>query len=403
MNNTTAGARAPKLPSKSRSSLRYAGPAWLALALLVAACGDQGKSLADAPRPSVDVAMVLSKEVVQWDEFNGRVSAVETVEVRPRVTGHIDNVAFKEGGAVRKGDVLFELDRRPFRAALDAATAELERARAAAQKAHLQDMRAQSLIADRAMSIEEGESRHAARVQSDADVRAAEAAVTTARLNLEYATVRSPIDGRASRAMLTAGNLAVADQSILTSVVSQDPVYVYFDPDEHSYLGYQANAAQGGGKEADLKVHIALADEQGFPHEGIVRFIDNQLDPATGTIRARAIIRNPGHTLTPGLYARVRFAPRGAATVNLVDERAVLTDQDRKYVYILDSGDKAVRKDIVVGRVVDGLRVVESGLSQNDKVIVSGLQRVFFSGTPVAANMVTMAAGTTARASTSKN
>ncbi|WP_455281216.1 efflux RND transporter periplasmic adaptor subunit [Cupriavidus necator] len=378
-------------------TLRRAAPPLLSLALLLSACNDHDKTASAAP-PDVDVAQVLLKEVVQWDEFNGRVSAIESADIKPRVTGYVERMAFREGGPVRKGDVLFELDKRPFKAALEAATAELERARATAQKAQLQDRRGQSLIDARAMSVEEGEARHAARVQSDADVHAAEAAVSTARLNLEYASVRSPIDGRASRAALTVGNLAVADQSVLTSVVSQDPMYIYFDPDEHSYLRYQASLAKHGGKDAGVTARIALANEQDFPREGTVGFIDNQLDPATGTIRARAVVRNADQALTPGLYARVRFAPHGASTAILVDDRAVLTDQDRKYVYALDNGDKAVRKDIVVGRLVDGRRVVEAGLKPSDKIIVSGLQRVFFSGAPVKPKEVRMAQAATAPA-----
>lgn len=365
-------------------------PAMVVLAISLSACKDNNNAAATAAAPSVEVAKLVSKEVVQWDEFNGRVSAMESVEVRARVTGHIVSSSFKEGGTVRKGDVLFQLDERPFRAALDAATAQRERARALAQNAQLRDRRAQALMEARAMSVEEQESRRADRAQRDADVRAAEAAVTTARLNLEFATVRSPINGRASRAFLTAGNLVVADQSVLTSVVSQDPVYVYFDPDEHSYLGYRSRTGQGGRGQPNLVAHIGLASETGFPHEGVVAFMDNQLDPSTGTIRARATVRNPDQSLTPGLYARVRFAPAGAAMAQLVDERAVLTDQDRKYVYVLSQDNKAVRRDVELGRTVDGLRIVKAGLEADDRILVSGLQRVFFSGAPVTPKEVPM-------------
>ncbi|CAG9165866.1 efflux RND transporter periplasmic adaptor subunit [Cupriavidus pampae] len=369
---------------------RYIAPALVAVALSLSACKENGSATTAAAPPSVEVAKVLMKEVVQWDEFNGRVSAVESVELRARVTGHIVSTSFKEGGTVRKGDVLFQLDERPFRAVLDAATAQLERARALAQNAQLQDRRAQTLMEARAMSVEEQESRRANRAQSEADVRAAEAAVATARLNLEFATVRSPINGRASRAFLTSGNLVVADQSVLTSVVSQDPVYVYFDPDEHSYLSYRTGKGLGDRGSANFVAHVGLASETGFPHEGVVEFMDNQLDPATGTIRARAVVRNPDQALTPGLYARVRFAPGGAAMATLLDERAVLTDQDRKYVYVLSKDNKAVRRDVELGRTAEGLRIVKAGLEANDRVLVSGLQRVFFSGAPVSATEVPM-------------
>jgi multidrug efflux system membrane fusion protein len=354
-----------------------------ACALAFSACRNSEGAASPPPPPTVGVAPVTSKTVQEWDQFNGRVSAIDTVELRARVSGYVERVAYKEGDDVRKGDVLFVIDQRPYRDALASAEAQLERARATVALAHAQDQRAQTLIQSKAISVEEVETRRATYQQSNADVRAAEAAVATARLNLGFTEVRSPIDGRAGRAMLTVGNLAQADQTLLTTVVSQNPVYVYFDADENSYLRYLEQAKKGTGTGSTQKVQIGLANEDNFPHAGTVNFLDNQLDPTTGTIRARAVVPNPDHLFTPGLYAHVQFPGSVKHSALLIDEKAVLTDQDRKYVYVLGPGDKALRKDVTLGRVIDGLRLVESGLAAGDKVIVTGLQRVYFPGAVV--------------------
>jgi multidrug efflux system membrane fusion protein len=221
-------------------------------------------------------------------------------------------------------------------------------------------------------------------------VRDAQAAVAVAKLNLEFTEVRAPIAGRVSRAMLTIGNLAVADQTLLTSMVSQDPVYVYFDPDEHSYLRYGAQARQRKGSAAALKVRVGLADEADFSHVGTVDFIDNQVNPATGTIQARARLSNADRVFTPGLYARVEYAGGSETQVILINDKAVLTDQNRKYVYVLGPDNKALRKDVELGGMSDGLRVVQAGLVAGDKVIVAGMQRIYFPGAPVAPTEIPM-------------
>ena len=374
------------------------GPALLPLAasvlvaILVAACGSEAATNSMPPPPSVSVATVLTKNVHEWDEFTGRVSAVETVELRPRVSGYVERVAFHEGQEVHKGDLLFQIDQRRYQAALDEAQAALARARSEAHLAHTQDVRAQSLVQAQAISKEEFETRKAASAQGDAAVRAAEAAVAAARLDLQFTQVRSPIDGRAGRAMLTEGNLAQADSSVLTTVVSLDPMQVYFDTDEQTYLRYNAASHDGSPGAVRNAVRVGLANETGYPHSGVVDFVDNQVDPNTGTIRARAVLRNPDRVFTPGLFARVQLEGSQEAKAMLVDDKALLTDQDRKYVYVLGPQNKAMRKDIVAGRVVDGLRVVESGLSPQDKVIVDGVQKVFFPGMPVSPNTVAMGA-----------
>jgi len=365
-----------------------AGAAW---ALLGGHADRADAAGASAPPPApVSVARVLAEPVQEWDEFNGRISAIDTVEIRPRVSGYVDRVAFKEGDEVKAGQLLFVIDQRPYRAALDNAAAQLERARATAAQALSQDRRGQTLLAGKAISSEEAETRHSTYAQAAAEVHAAEAALTTAKLNLEYTEVRAPVAGRTSRAILTVGNLAQADQTLLTSVVSQNPVYVYFDCDEQSFLRYQALVREGQRADTANPVHVALAGESGFPHQGRVDFLDNQVNPATGTIRARAVLDNSQHLYTPGLFARVQLAGRSDAHGLLIDDKAVLTDQDRKYVYVLGPDNKALRKDIQLGRLVGGLRMVDSGLEPGDRVIVQGQQLIFFPGAPVKPTEVSM-------------
>lgn len=356
--------------------------------LLLAGCGEHKAAGAAAPPPAVSVAKVLSRPIQQWDEFNGRISAVDAVEIRPRVSGYIERIAFNEGGDVRKGDLLFVIDPRPYRATLDIALARLERAQAGAVLAEKQAQRSNALFKKNAGSQEDAERTAADYAQSRADVVAAKAAVEAARLDLQFSEVRAPVAGRVSHAMLTVGNLAMANQTLLTTVVSQDPVYVDFYPDEQNYLRYLAQARRAA--KAALPVRVGLVDEQGFPHEGRLKFLDNRVDPATGTNHMRAVLQNPDHQLTPGLYAHVQFAGRGASEAAVIDDKAVLTDQDRKYVYVLGAGDKAERREVKLGPVDHGLRVVESGLSTRDYVIVDGLQRVFYPGAPVKPTVVAM-------------
>ena len=264
-------------------------PVLLAAALAVACSSNASPGDAAPPAPEVSVAEVVARQVRPWDDFTGRVSAVESVELRPRVSGYVQRVAYEEGQLLRKGDLLFEIDPRPYRAALDRAQAELERARSEAKLASAQNVRAQALVEARAISREEFETRNAATAQGNAAVRAAEAAVAAARLDLQFTQVRSPIDGRAGRAMVTVGNLAQADATVLTSVVSQDPVHVYFEADEQTWLRYSRAAADGTRAGDDRAVRVGLAGEDGYPHGGQVDFVDNRVDPATGTIRAAGL------------------------------------------------------------------------------------------------------------------
>lgn len=372
---------------------------WLLTPLLLAAitsgCDSQpGEEPTPIP-PSVSVAFVVESEVIQWDNFNGRVEAVERVALRPRVSGYIEKVNYREGQTVNRGDVLFEIDNRSYRAALTRAEADLTRAQAQTSLARSKAARVHKLVSVNAASIEELEQRRGAVTQAEANMQFAQAAVKTARLDLDFTKVRAPISGRTGRALVTEGNLvsSVGQASILTTLVSQDPVHVHFDSDERTYLRYTQMARAGerpDERNGGVPVKIELVGEEGYPHSGRVDFIDNHVEPTTGTIRARATLSNPSGLLTPGLYARVRVQGSGPFQAVLVDDKAVMTDQDRKYVYIVDKSNTALRRDIRLGRKAKGLRIVEEGLQQGDRVVVNGIQKVTYSGMPVQVKGVPM-------------
>ena len=374
-------------------------PGVMLLSALLVGC-DEGVAQNAAPQaPVVSAADVVVKSISQWDSFNGRIEAVESVQLRPRVSGYIDKVNYADGEEVKKGEVLFTIDDRTYRAALEQAQATLARAKTQASLARSEANRTDKLVNTNLVSREEWEQRRAAATQAQADIRAAQAAVDAAQLNLDFTKVTAPIDGRASRALITSGNLVTAGDSasVLTTLVSQKTVYVYFDVDESTYLHYQSLARSGQGASSNhlaLPVEIGLVGEEGYPHQGKVDFLDNQLTPSTGTIRMRALLDNAQRQFTPGLFARVRLPGSAEFNATLIDDKAVLTDQDRKYVYVVDKEGKAQRRDITPGRLADGLRIVQQGLKPGDKVIVEGLQKVFMPGMPVNAKTVAMTAST---------
>ncbi|MET3701763.1 efflux RND transporter periplasmic adaptor subunit [Citrobacter sp. UYEF32] len=369
------------------------------LSVMLVGC-DEGVAQNAVPQaPAVSAADVVVKSISQWDSFNGRIEAVESVQLRPRVSGYIDKVNYTDGQEVKKGEVLFTIDDRTYRAALEQAQATLARAKTQASLAQSEASRTDKLINTNLVSREEWEQRRSAAAQAQADIRAAQAAVDAAQLNLDFTKVTAPIDGRASRALITSGNLVTAGDSasVLTTLVSQKTVYVYFDVDESTYLHYQNLARSGQGVSSNhlaLPVEIGLVGEDGYPHQGKVDFLDNQLTPSTGTIRMRAILDNAQRQFTPGLFARVRLPGSAEFKATLIDDKAVLTDQDRKYVYIVDKEGKAQRRDITPGRLAAGLRIVQKGLNPGDKVIVDGLQKVFMPGMPVNAKTVAMTTST---------
>src|SRR3954466_14713616 len=354
------------------------GLAGLSLAALTLSRAEE-KPPAAPPLQQVTVAPVPEREIAEWDEFTGRLEAVDQVEIRPRVSGYIRRVTFTEGREVRKGEVLFEIDPRPYQAELARAEAELERAKSAAALAASDVQRAQTLVKAQAISREEYDSRTSAEAQGGAGVKAAEAAVQTARLNLDWTRVRSPISGRVSNALVTSGNLVQPGPpaTLLTTVVSLDPMYVYFDSDEQTYLRYAGRARHGSNwRTAKLPVYLGLANEDGFPHEGQLDFVDNQIDPNTGTIRTRAVFSNKSRALTPGLFARVKLVGEHTRKALLVRDAAIGTDQDRKFVLVVGQGDTLAYRPVVPGRLVDGLRIIDSGLQPGEHVVVNGLMRV---------------------------
>jgi multidrug efflux system membrane fusion protein len=315
------------------------------LSVLLVGCDNSVAQNAAPPAPAVSAADVVVKSISQWDSFNGRIEAVESVQLRPRVSGYIDKVNYTDGQEVKKGEVLFTIDDRTYRAALEQAQANLARAKTQASLAQSEANRTDKLVNTNVVSREEWEQRRSAATQAQADIRAAQAAVDAAQLNLDFTKVTAPIDGRASRALITSGNLVTAGDtaSVLTTLVSQKTVYVYFDVDESTYLHYQNLARSGQGASSNhmaLPVEIGLTGEEGYPHQGKVDFLDNQLTPSTGTIRMRALLDNAQRQFTPGLFARVRLPGSAEFKATLIDDKAVLTDQDRKYVYIVDKEGK---------------------------------------------------------------
>lgn len=360
---------------------RYAVLGLLFASAFGAGCGTEPP--APPPPPAVTVADVAGRDITEWDEFTGRFEAVDAVEIRPRVSGYLRRVLFAEGKEVRKGEVLFEIDPRPYQADLAGAEAELERARSGAALAAREVERAQRLVTVQAISREEYDARVSAAAQGGSSVRAAEAAVAMARLNLEWTRVRAPISGRVSNAMVTEGNLVQAGPpgaTLLTTVVSLDPIYVYFDSDEQTFLKYGALARAGlrqSSHVAQTPVHLGLANENGgFPHRGYVDFLDNQLDSRSGTIRTRAVFSNRDRLFTPGLFARLKLVGSGRYRATLILDRAIGTDQDKKFVLIVKPDSTVDYRPIQIGRLVDGLRIVTGGLVPGDRIVINGLQRV---------------------------
>ncbi|MCG8393600.1 MAG: efflux RND transporter periplasmic adaptor subunit [Pseudomonadales bacterium] len=369
-----------------------AGLYWGLLVAVMAAvflAGCDARSEADQqqmPAPEVDVANVIAEPVTLWESFTGRVVAPETVELRPRVSGYIDKVAFEEGELVKEGDLLFQIDPRPYRARLQAARAELEQAGSRLSQARSEAVRASALLESRAISQEEYDQRSTALMSAKALVNAAQAAVETAKLDLQYTRVTAPVSGRAGRAMVTRGNLANADQTLLTTVVSVDPLHVYFEADEQSAMESQKILSTGESR----TVRIGLAGETGYPHRGTLDFIDNRLDHSTGTLQYRAELANPDGIFKPGQYARVEMPVTELDQALLVNRKAVLTDQDRRFVYVVSQDNTVARRQVSTGRPVDELLVIHDGLQSGDRVIINGVQKVFGDGMPVQPKQIAM-------------
>jgi multidrug efflux system membrane fusion protein len=382
-----------------------------ALALALAACSGGGEM--QMPPTEVNVATVISKKVAQWDEFTGRIEAIESAEIRPRTSGTITGVHFEEGGVVKKGDLLFTIDDREYRAAAASARADVARSEARLGLASIELKRSEALAKENAVSEGELQARQNEAKQAEADHMAAQARLDQAELNLSFTRVTAPISGRAGVAMLRTGNLVSPGEPVLTTVVSLDPVYVSFQGDERAYLRYQSMDRAGtrpSSRNSANPVRVALADDVGFPHEGRMVFVDNAINPATGTIFARAELPNKDGVFTPGLFARVQLLGSGERDAILIHPQSILVDQDRRYVYVADMVTPpaemgggpaylgAVRKDVVLGATVDGMVVVEKGLETSDKVVVNGMRKIFFPGAPIAPVHVPMDAPNTVAA-----
>jgi multidrug efflux system membrane fusion protein len=377
-----------------------AGIAFTVLAAgVLTGCARPAAQRADAPPPRVTVAEVVARDITEWDEFTGRLEAIHMVAVRPRVSGYVAAVRFEEGALVRKGDLLFQIDPRPFDAETDRLRAELARARATAQRATTEAARAQRLSTENAISNEERDRRASFAEESAAQVAAVDAALRASLLNLEFTRVTAPIDGRVGRAIVTEGNLVSSgpgEATLLTTVVSLDPIYATFDADEQTFLRYVDLARDGkrtNERQPGTPIRMALAGDEDFPREGRMNFLDNQIDPATGTIQGRAIFRNTDRALTPGLFVRLRMPGRSQYRGVLIQDRAVGTDLDKRFVYVVTPHRMIEYRAVTLGPIVDGLRVVRSGVNPGDLVVVNGIQRVR-PGSAVEPVRETAAAGT---------
>src|SRR6266567_2011084 len=355
----------------------------LTFELLTGGCGKPAPKTAPPP-PVVSVVQPIEREVIEWDDYIGRLESPETVEIRARVNGYLDKVHFKEGKEVKKGDLLFTIDRRPYQAEYDRADAEHQRAVSQSALAKNDAERAGRLIATKAISEEDYDTKGKTYTAAQAAVMSAKAAANLARLNLEFTEIHAPISGRISRTVVTEGNLisggvSGAGASLLTTIVSLDPVYCYGDADERAVLKYIRLSKEGkreSARDKEIPAEMELADETGFPHKGRIDFLDNRIDPNTGTMRARGVFSNADHSLSPGFFVRIRVPGSGKYPALLIPDRALGSDQAQKFVYVVNAEKKVEFRPIQIGPMIDGLRVVRSGLKAEEQIIVEGLLRV---------------------------
>ncbi len=337
---------------------------------------------AQAPPPAVTVARPVAKRLTEWDEFTGRLGAIASVEVRARVSGYLQSTHFQEGTDVKEGDLLFIVDPRRYDAELARANAELARARAALELATTEAERAVKLVQTKAISAEEADVKAKTRTGAEAMLAGAQASVDAAKLEVEFTRVTAPIAGRVGRKLVTEGNLITGGPNgatVLTTLVALDPIYCYFDVDERSALKYRELARTGKRESAlyhPIPAQMGLANQQGFPHEGKIDFVDNEISATTGSIRARGVFDNADRLMAPGFFARVRIPGSGEYDAMLIRDTAVGSDQGRPFVYVVGADGKVAQRTVEVGLLEDGLRVVREGLKSDDRVVINGLMAV---------------------------
>jgi membrane fusion protein, multidrug efflux system len=344
-------------------------------AAVLSGCNKQPPPPAPPP-PPVTIAKPIQREVVEWDEYTGRTGAVESVNITPRVSGYIDNITFKAGDMVNKGDLLFVIDPRPYQATLDQASAQLRQAQANQQLQDATFARQDKLRQTGVIAKEDYDTALSNKNQAAAQVLAAQAAVESAKLNLSFTQIASPIIGRINREQVTVGNLVQADTTLLTNVVSVDPIYAYFNVDERAVLNYEKQVRQGkiaDARSIQVPVYLRLENETGFPHQGVIDFVSNQFNSSTGTLEVRGLFPNATGYLTPGAFVRIRVAASPMHQALLITDRAVGTDQGTKFVLIVGEENVVSVRPVELGPEVDGLRVVRKGLKGDEQVIINGI------------------------------
>jgi RND family efflux transporter MFP subunit len=380
----TYSSRLSALPRRYVLRLAWSGIV-LASITLLAACSRSEAQGGPPQAPPVSVAPAVQRMVQATDEFLGRLEATETVDIRPRVSGTLEAVHFKAGQEVKRGQLLFSIDARPYAAELARAQAQLAAARSAWALSRSEQQRAEKLLAERAISQQEADQLSTTALNNQSAVKAAEAAVSAAQLNVQYSQIRAPLDARASRSNVSAGNLVAVGDPVLTTLVSQDKVYAYFDMSEQTYL--RLSPALHG--KAATVVNMGLSSQSGFPNQGVIDFFDNRLNPATGSVRARAVFDNSQRQFTPGLLARLKVASGASTAAVLTPERAIGTDQSKRFVWVLGPDKMPQFREVQLGALEGGMRVVSSGLKAGELVVVNGLQRVR-PGAPLNAQVLTV-------------
>ena len=368
-------------PARHRN-LRLQGMALLALAAVaLAGCGESTQS-GGPPPPAVTVVKAEQKEVTEWDDYTGRLAAVDEVEVRAQVSGYLESIHFKDGQMVKKGDLLFIIDPRPYQAVLDRASAQVKQAEAGLALADANFKRTQELATKKVVASQDLDDQRSKELQAAASVQVAQAEVQAAQLNLDFTRITAPVSGRIDRHLVSEGNLisgGAANATLLTTIVSLDPIYAYFEADEQAYLKYTRLDRSGerrSSREVANPVKLALADEDGFPHLGRMNFVQNRIDVNTATIQGRAIFDNPGLVLTPGQFVRLQLLGSPPHQAVLIPDEAILSDQSQKFVWVIGPDNKSEYRKVKPGPLNEGLRVIREGLKPNERVVVLGLQSV---------------------------